>query len=91
MEAPENFCCNGDMLAMEHWTQAQLKHGISKLPLDSPDNPKRTNLTWRWIAQHKLDCPEEELETFRGLAELPIIDKILPADEAEQRWAITRG
>ena len=82
---------NGDMIAMEHWTQAQLKHGIAKLPLDSPDDPKRINLTWRWIAQHRLDCPEEGIETFRGRAELPIIDTVLPADEAEQRWPITRS
>ena len=82
---------NGDLLAMEHWTQAQLKHGIAKLPIGSPDDPKRINITWRWIAQHKLDCPEAVPDSFRCIAELPVIDKALPADEAEHRWAIQRG
>ena len=82
---------NGDMIAMEHWTQAHLKHGIAKLPLGSPEDPKRINLTWRWIAQHKLDCPEEEQRIISGPAALPIIDEALPADEAEQKWASKRG
>ena len=82
---------NGDMIAMEHWTQSQLKHGIAKLPPDSLEDPKRINFTWRWIAQHKLDCPEEEQRIISSPAALPIQDRALPADEAEQNWAIRRG
>ena len=82
---------NGDMIAMEHWTQSQLKHGIAKLPPDSLEDPKRINLTWRWIAQHKLDCPEEEQRIIRSPAALPIQDRALPADEAEHNWAMRKG
>ena len=79
---------NGDMIAMERWTQAQLKHGIARLPPDSLEDPKRINFTWRWIAQHKLDCKAEEQQIVNSPATLPVPDKAQAADEAEHSWAM---
>ena len=82
---------NGDMIAMERWTQAQLKHGIARLPPDSFEDPKRINLTWRWIAQHKLDCSAEEQQIVNSPAALPVPDRALAADEAEHSWTMRPG
>ena len=82
---------NGDMIAMERWTQAQLKHGIARLPPDSSEDPKRINFTWRWIAQHKLDCSAEEQQIVNSPAALPVPDRALAADEAEHSWTMRPG
>ena len=79
------------MIAMERWTQAQLKHGIARLPPDSSEDPKRINFTWRWIAQHKLDCSAEEQQIVISPAALPVPDRALAADEAEHSWTMRPG
>ena len=79
---------NGDLMAMEKWTQAHLRHSIAKLPQDAQENPKRVNLTWRWIAQHKLNCALASLHTIKVPATLPVPDKAVAADEAEHGWSV---
>ena len=79
---------NGDLMAMEKWTQAHLRHSIAKLPQDTQENPKRVNLTWRWIAQHKQNCALASQHTIKVPATLPIPDKAVAADEAEHGWSV---
>ena len=82
---------NGDLIAMERWTQAHLKHGIAKLPQGTLEDPRRINLTWRWIAQHKRDCAAEYQHMVTSPATLPVPDKQMAADEAEHGWSIKTG
>ena len=79
---------NGDLIAMERWTQAHLKHGIAKLPQGTLEDPRRINLTWRWIAQHKRDCAAEYQHMVASPATLPVPDRPTAADEAEHSWGI---
>ena len=80
---------NGDLIAMERWTQAHLKHGIAKLPQGSLEEPRRINLTWRWIAQHKRDCAAEYQHMVISPASLPVPDNQMAADEAERSYSFT--
>ena len=79
---------NGDLIAMERWTQAHLKHSIAKIPQGTLEDPRRINLTWRWIAQHKRDCAAEYQHMVTSPAALPVTDRQLAADEAEHGWSI---
>ena len=79
---------NGDLMAMERWTQAHLRHSIAKLPQDTQEDPKRINFTWRWIAQHKQDCASDFQHMTTVPATLPLPDKIMAADEAEHGWSV---
>ena len=79
---------NGDLMAMERMTQAHLRHSIAKLPQDTQENPKRVNLTWRWIAQHKQNCALASQHTNSVPATLPVPDRIAAADEAEHGWSV---
>ena len=72
---------NGDLIAMERWTQAHLKHGIAKLPQGILEDPRRINLTWRWVrsinetvqrntsiwlpAQRPSQCPTDKWQRTR--------------------------
>ena len=48
---------SGDLMVMEHWTQALVKHALDKLPANSGETPERINLTWRWLSAHRPGCP----------------------------------
>ena len=61
----------GDLLAMEQWTQTELKHAIKPLPEESPERPQRINFTWRWLVRHQPECPQHSPELTVGPAELP--------------------
>ena len=75
-------------MAMERWTQAHLRHSIAKLPQDTQENPKRVNLTWRWIAQHKQNCALASQHMTTVPATLPVPDRIVAADEVEHGWSV---
>ena len=78
---------NGDIMAMEKWTQNKLKHSIAKLPLNSKEEPRRINLTWRWLVQHKLGCTSDCHHTLPGPPALPVADAMdMAEDEAETAW-----
>ena len=78
---------NGDLMAMEKWTQSQLNHSIAKLPQSSREEPRRINLTWRWLVQHKPGCTADPQHTSPSPATLPVADvKDMAADEAERSW-----
>ena len=78
---------NGDIMAMEKWTQDKLKHSIAKLPLNSREEPRRINLTWRWLVQHKLGCTSDSHHTLPGPPALPVADAMdMAEDEAETSW-----
>ena len=78
---------NGDIMAMEKWTQDQLKHSIAKLPPNSREEPRRINLTWRWLVQHKLGCTSDSHHTLPGPPALPVADAMdMVEDEAENSW-----
>ena len=78
---------NGDLMAMERWTQKQLKHSIAKLPHSSQEDPRRINLTWRWLVQHKQQCTAAAQHMVPSPATLPVADmKETAADEAENAW-----
>ena len=78
---------NGDIMAMEKWIQSQLKHSIAKLSPSSREEPRRINLTWRWLVHHKPGCTADPQHTSPGPATLPVADaKDMAADEAERSW-----
>ena len=78
---------NGDILAMEKWTQDKLKDSIAKLPPNSDEEPRRINLTWRWLILHKLGCMSDCHHTLPGPPTLPVTDAMDNAeDEAETAW-----
>ena len=78
---------NGDIMAMEKWTQNKLKHSIAKLPPNSKEEPRRINLTWRWLILHKLGCTSDCHHTLPGPPTLPVTDAMDNAeDEAETAW-----
>ena len=79
---------NGDLMAMERWTQKHLRHSIAKLPHDTQEDPRRINLTWRWLVQHKQDCTSDSQHMVTGPAILPVTDKPTAADEAENGWGV---
>jgi alkylated DNA repair dioxygenase AlkB len=44
---------NGDVCSMEGLAQKHYQHRVPKEVSDGP----RINLTWRWIIEHRIDCP----------------------------------
>ena len=46
---------HGDLLVMEKWTQARVKHAVPKHTGD--EHRPRINFTWRWLSTHQATCP----------------------------------
>ena len=82
---------DGDLLAMEQWTQLLLKHSISRLPANSATNPRRINITWRWLVCHRAACPLAAAAARTAPRSLPIVepcqDTVVLSDAA---WAHNR-
>ena len=65
---------DGDLLAMEQWTQLHMRHSILKLPDDSAECPQRVNITRRWLVNHRKGCPLAECTTSPSPSALPLED-----------------
>ena len=83
---------DGDLLAMEQWTQVFLKHSVARLPESSTANPHRINITWRWLAHHRQGCPHAGLAIRPVPQALPLNDPC-PASvqSSDAAWAHIRN
>ena len=83
---------SGDLMVMEHWTQALVKHALDKLPANSGETPERINLTWRWLSAHRPGCPAISKEVLVSPWQLPV-DNPLPGvvKASDEMWAEYRA
>ena len=81
----------GDLLAMEEYTQAHLKHAVPRLSPTSSDDPRRINLTWRWLVKHQDGCMEAGQEPPPAPPRLPVIEpEAATIEQSDQMWSHLR-